>query len=362
MHSALPKSPSRRQFAIAISLATIGPMPLVTRAQVLEGCAAVVGIIAGISGMSDSASMKSTLRTIARRLSEIIANQQVIIKEMRELKLLVVETAFISWRDAYARRLTTYDRQLQILISDLEAAKYKVEGRLKSDFEVLSRDCFVTTDEIGQMDVWAFPSFATGVATVLLADRVLGTSVERTKKTKEKFVERITKWLDASFEASLPAIIQRTKAEVAKRTADLQGRGRTYVTADGWEIKGRCHRKAKTTLTVSGSFEQGFAGSQVTVADKYWVCEDIDMPSSVELPLATYSIDNPGILARPMGAGPDVDAAVPIPVVPGFNPSGHAIVDDFNRERIAIYELMVVNSKQEILHTQMTDLKKLLTA
>lgn len=339
------------------------PVTLIAGMTALQVGAAAVSIVSGIVGMIDSANMKRTLRQISLQLGTVINLQYAIINELREMKLLILETAFISWRDSYARRLSSYNAHLLILFADYETNG--LSERLTNDFEELSRECTLTTLDIGQMDVWAFNSFASGVATVLLTERVLRASAKRLAETKVQFVAPLTIWLDAQRPTSLPRIIDKTEADVNARIVALNARPRSYVTHDGYETtdRGRCYRKAKTTLTVSGDFENGFSGSNVYWADNTWRCREF--PSELlrnDVPLsAQLAREKSGSLTLMSGAAIAPPQTIVIPVVPGFSPSEFAIVDDFNRERVAIYELMAVNAKQRIMLQQMRTFKMALS-
>lgn len=48
--------------------------------------------------------------------------------------------------------------------------------------------------------------------------------------------------------------------------------------------------------------------------------------------------------------------------VPPFNPSGNDFVDSFNRDRIAIFQLMYTLEQQRVLMKQMLDLRSTLVA
>lgn len=357
---------SRRRLLVASAIAPfLSQTPArgeIASAAALAVAASVVSIVAGISGMVSDADMRRQLRRVSNQLSVVIAQQDVIIAELRAMKLLIVEAAYLAWKGAYQRRLSSFDRQLQILITAYEAANFKLTPRLKDDLEELSRECTLTTLDIGQMDVWAFTSYASGVATVLLADAMLRTPKARIAATKSQFAAAINRWTDASHDDSLPAINETTNKEIQLRLKKLAERPRSYVVYDGWEVNDDggllCRRRTKTTLTVTGQFEQGFSGSLSSSSDRVWKCEDRfpRTPNDVDVSIGLIELMNAGRAQTGMapfavGGG---DPAASIPLVPGFEPTGQAIVDDFNRERVAIYELMAASAKQKLLATQMS--------
>lgn len=296
-----------------------------------------------------------------------------ILDSIRELRVYIDEASRRSWRDAYARSITSYNDQLDIYFADLIGAKWVLDQRLRTDFEDLSKDCANTTFSIGQMDVWAYPSFATGVIVVTLADRILKTPPARVAETKLKFKGYVDKWLDPASPASLPRLITTTDADVAGRTAVLANRTRGYVLADrrvdaGSDGDTSCTERVVDTLTVSGSLEAGFTGAMSTSRSEKRcrvihdgchnprICMTATDPNvaGIESRVARRAAGSNSILTLS-------DNPLPIPVVPGFTPSGYEIVDQFNRERVAIYELMAASARQKQLQVEMEKMRTALS-
>lgn len=363
----------RIMFAAGAALCVPGKVKAVEPITVLQAAAAVVGIVAGLSGMASDASLKKGINKILARLDVVIANQELILEELRGLKIYIDEALHRSWREAYARNIASYNDSLDVYFADLDANNWVLNKRLREDFEDLSKDCANTTFSIGQMDVWAYPSFATGVIVVLLADRVLRTSPQRVAETKQKFVKYIDQWLSPNSAKSLPAIIAQTSAEITDRTNRLNSRVKTYILSDrrvdaGGDGDVYCTERVAEQLTVSGSLEAGYSGAVRTIREDRR-CRVIRDPCRNPRFCVTSVDENfagiEGRIARRIEGSVSVyslaDEPIAVPVVPGFSPSGYAIVDEFNRERVSIFELMAVNARQKQLQQEMEKMRRALS-
>lgn len=363
----------RVMFAAGAALCAPGKVKAVEPITVLQAAAAVVGIVAGLSGMASDASLKKGINKILARLDVVIANQELLLEELRALKIYIDEALRRSWREAYARNIASYNDSLDVYFADLDANKWVLNKRLREDFEDLSKDCANTTFSIGQMDVWAYPSFATGVVVVLLADRVLRTSPQRVAETNQKFVKYIDQWLNPNSNKSLPAIIAQTSAEIADRANKLNSKVKTYVLSErrvdaGGDGDFYCTERVAEQLTVSGSLEAGYSGTVTTIRDDKR-CRVIPDPCRNPRRCITSVDENvagiEGRIARRKEGSISVyvlaDEPIAVPVVPGFSPSGYAIVDEFNRERVSIFELMATNARQKQLQQEMEKMKRALS-
>ncbi|MGZ3236773.1 MAG: hypothetical protein ACXWIN_04980 [Burkholderiaceae bacterium] len=364
-----PQSPrlDRRRFIIASCVAAVhSAFP--TRVWALEpltclqAAAAVVGIVAAISGMASDTSLRKNTDQILSKLDLVIANQEAILADLRALRIYIDEALLISWRDAYARNIASYNEQVDIYIADLKTKKWNMDQRLRDDFEFLSRDAYNATLSIGQMDSWAFPSFGTGVAVILICDRILKSSPDRVTKTKEKFRACLDSWLNPNNLKSMPKEIEKTTTEISQRTATLNARSRTYLLRnDIVAVDNICTEKITDTLTISGTLEGGFSGAITTTrSDRRCTHTPICNLRNCPAVLDSTTAENELLIAK---RRPEISLPadnVPIPVVPGFMPSGYAIVDDFNHERVGIYELMAINARQKQLAIEMDRMKKAL--
>lgn len=373
----LPISESRRQalralFAAGTALCVPGKAKAIDPITVLTAAAAVVGIVSGLAGMASDASLRNGINMILSKLDVVIANQELLLEELRSLKIYIDEALRRSWRDAYARNIASYNDSLEVYFADLKANKWSLNKRLREDFEDLSKDCANTTFSIGQMDVWAYPSFATGVIVVILSDRILRTSPQRVAETNQKFVKYIDQWLNPESSKSLPVIIAQTLAELLDRTNKLNTRQRTYVLTDrrvntgGGDPEVFCTEHVVEQLSVSGTLEAGFNGTISTTRDDKR-CRVFHDTCSGRRCLMIIDSDvagvEEGIARRKDGISVFAltDEPIAIPVVPGFTPSGYSIVDEFNRERVAIFELMAINARQKQLQQEMNKMRKALS-
>ena len=215
--------PSRRRFLIATG-ATIFTLPRGLRAQepltYLQVAAAVVGIVAGIAGLASDSALRSGIDKLSAKLDVVIAYQIEILKEIEALRLYFDLANFIAWRDAYSRSLTAFRQQLNEYLAEYKESKGSLNTRLRNDFEDLSREADHVTLATGQMDPWAFAAFGTGVAIVLISERILKGSPGRIRVVKNNYLVHINNWLGASPK-SLPKLIGETTSLIAQRSAAL---------------------------------------------------------------------------------------------------------------------------------------------
>jgi len=329
----------------------------------LQAAAAVVGIVSGIAGMGSDASLKKSINEILGKLDVVIANQLAIIEDLRSLRIYIDEALLRSWRDAYSRAITSHKEILDVCFADLVANKWVLTPRLRSDFQDLSLDCSQATLSIGQMEIWAYPSFATGVAVVLLCERALGAKSERVKELKAKFLKPVETWLDPALPKSLPASIAALNGEIAARLAALNGRARSYVLRDQrvnevTDGDTYCTSRVIDTLTVNGSFESGFSGAiSTSVSEKRCRVVRDPCPRHCIVTADAGVADVEHRASRRMS----LQGAALTVVVPGFTPSGIAIVDEFNTERVAIYKLMASSARQVALQDEMVKMRGVLS-
>ena len=361
---------SRRKFIVAVG-ALAGSYGLADSASAIEpitclqAAAAMVSIVSGIAGMASDAKLRDGIDEIIAKLDLVVANQEAILADLKALRLYIDEALLRSWRDAYARNIVSDNDLLDVYLTDLSRAGWMLDNRLRDDFEDLSRDANTVSLNIGQMDPWAFPSFCTGAAVVLVCERILKASPDRVRKVKEKYREVISKWIDANNPRSISREITKTADEIKTRTDALNARARSYVirsnrVSDGGNADtGGCSVLVTETLTVSGTFDTGYTGAiSRTESDRRCRPPRRHIPSSVLIDKAELNIE-----ARIASRNPRIAAtgiSTNIPVVPGFTPSGYDIVDTFNRERIAIYELMAVHVRQQELASEMERMRKAL--
>ena len=328
----------------------------------LQAAAAVVGIVTGIMGAKNDTQVRGLLNSISNKLDTVLANQVVILQEIAALRLFFTDALLASWREAYGRSINAQHDRLKVYIADYLAEKHLPKD-LEDDFRTLSSDCLQSTTEIGQLDVGAFPFFGTGVATVLTCERVLKANAARIAELKATFRKYLDHWLDPANPRSIVGCMAKLEREAAAIKADLEQRGRTHLLSESQRHNSDgdvwCTERVRVWLTVSGDLQSGFGGSVRTEIDNK-KCKPVrpDRPcrACIEL-VGSEGID--ALMARrsPKGFWTTGLTDSDIPVVPGFTPSGYEIVDQFNRGRVAYFELLAALVRQQIVKQQMEALR-----
>lgn len=371
MNTAIPR---RRVLVQMLAALGVGVLPqsralAIDPITALQAAAAVVGIVAGISGMVSDADLKNRMDEIQQKLDQVIANQGLILDEIKALKVYVDEALEVSWRNAYSRQLVGQRDRLDILLADYVSHRRRLSSNLRDEFTVLGGEATQTTVAIGQMDFWAFPSFATGVVTVLLCDLILGHKPARRAETRAVFLKYVETWLNSEGHKSITAQIAQAESEVALRRRRLEERGRTYVVKDETvrESEGGfdwCEVRTTQTLTVRGDFAAGYSGT-VREEVKRGRCHHAPICFRRGLCLVSASSEEAQIeslVLRPDWVTANFNEPIEVPAVPGFSPSGYAIVDQFNRERIAIYEAMAALAKQKLLAREIENMRRVMAS
>lgn len=349
--------PKRRVLLLgAVSILGTASLPRAVRAAspvtYIEAAEAVVNIISGVAGLFGDDGLRDAMKQILSGIEGVLAQQERIIKDLASLRLHVDEALFASWQAAYARRIVSYHQQLANYTADLDAARWRVSPRLRADLEALSRDATTTTLEIGQMDPWAFQSFGIGVSLVLTADKILGTSSQRSAETRKGFRDAIDRWLDQGNPRSLVSEQSRMDAFIAKLTSDLNARPRSWVTRHQRIDDGESWHDEDDIVTVNGTIESGFAGQQRTVKGEEHRRQYHDCRGSACKLSRVLSADSRLSSMAPKAGTPQATI-----IVPGFSASGWLIIDSFNKDRIAVYEAMAAKERQQILQMTMAEAK-----
>lgn len=339
---------SRRSFVVGV-LATSSSMTLRIRAAaafepmtVLAAGAAVVGIIGGVSGLLSDARKEAVLKEINGKLDAVIRGQEVIIAELQALRLYIDDALFRSFRENTIVRMNAHQDRYEVLIVE------RISSGNRGEFVDLETAVSQTAFELGQYDTPAYVAFGAGVGMTLALHQAIGLSKERFNKLKAVFKRSYDRWLDPSNPKSIVVLLAATTGEINSRKSALAARPRSYSRT---YTRGRCDYESVTTVT--GDFDNGFRGS---VGERTVYCEPREpRPCNPRICALIEEFDETERavsvkLEAVRLTAPDANAAVE---VPSFVPSGIGEVDEMNRERIAIYELMNIAARQQIIKEQM---------
>jgi hypothetical protein len=153
-------------------------------------------------------------------------------------------------------------------------------------------------------------------------------------------------------------LISETANEISSRITSLNGRQRRYVVGHEGTVADPvpgCSYYVTNTLTVTGSFQDGFSGSVETKEEHHTCNRDGARGGNHSAMLDGGSGKLQRVNFEVPSTGPvDNLINIPIPSVPPFIASPQEIVNIFNHDRIAIYELMALNGQQRQLAVEMT--------
>ncbi len=328
-------------------------------ATVLAAGAAVVGIVSGVASFFSDARKERVLSQINGKLDAVIRSQSLILAEIADLRLFIEEALSRSFRENAIVRMNAHQDRFEVLSSD------KVTSANRGEYIDLQADVSQSAFELGQYDTPAYIAYGAGVAMTLAIHLAVGGTRERHQALKKVFVRAYDRWLDPNNAQSIVAIIASTRSEIERRVAALNGRPRTFTAS---ERRGLC--TYTTVTTVNGDFTSGFSVTQSqshecelpdicdrrpTLCPRALGEEFLGTEEEVSQNLAGL-MTSLQATATPL-AVPSVET-----VVPEFIPSGHGVVDEMNRERIAIFQLMNVLSRQEVIKGQMEECRTALAA
>jgi hypothetical protein len=321
---------------------------------VLAASAAVVSIISGVATFLSDSRKEALLREINGKLDAVIRNQEIILSEIRALKLYIDESLYRSFRENTIVRMNAHQDRFEVLITE------RPNNSNKSEYIDLETSVSQTAFELGQYDTPAYIAFGAGVGMTLALHQVVGLGKDRFKKLKEVFKRPYDRWLDANNTKSIIAIVAATKTEVDQRTKNLNARPRTVKFEN---TQGRC--TYTTVITISGDLTNGFSGVSTTsktcfdppdICDRNpRMCPTVlgDEFQSTEMQVTNRLLGYLSILTTS-----DAKEVT----VPQYIPSGVAPVDEMNKERIAIFELMNLMARQQMIQEHMEKCRSALAA
>lgn len=239
----------RKAPAQALTLVPVPVAYVVAGATISSGIAAVVGFFT-------DRERTRVLKEISRKLDRVLENQELILSEIRALRLYFDEALERSWRNSHARALGAIKERFEILLNEPV-----LNARVRDQLVRLSDQCLQETLSIGQFDLGAFPFFASGVLINLSIYRLIRISPSVQRATKKKFQAKVDWWLSPTNDRSIVTAITKNTKELNKLRDDVAAAPRV-VKKFANRSEGRCTWTIETTVTISGSLETEFTGSQ----------------------------------------------------------------------------------------------------
>jgi len=329
------------------------PRPSFAQWQVVLAVAAsVVGIVSGISGMHTNAEILSDIQEIDDKLNSVISLEYEILNEISELKMYIDQAILNGWAQSYGRDIDAYSTEFNAL----SVAPNQNDRQIHARWLALAQSSPQTSVRMGDVEFGIFPFFAHGVAVSQISFRMTNFPIASQRAYYARFATQIDKWLDPQNPRSITQSLATLAAEIPSRRQALDGLPSKVLINTTTEIAGNgggapCHRNTFYYVNISGTFDNGYSGTQsVEVAN--WVCPQPPPghhPHVLDLEVAEQSITRALSPATPAGGA-----------IPVFTPSGYAVVDARNLERIAILQLMAAQGIQQGMSAQMDILRRTL--
>lgn len=323
-------------------LAELGPQLVLSAGQAM---ADLVGEVSGILAREKELAL---LNEISGKLDIVLRNQERILSEIQALRIFVQDTF----------RNETIQTMNALAGSYASLSRSKPDSAHRAEYVAFHSRLVEITNNLAGRDTPAYIAHSAGVTMALAIEHLYPGYYDRTRfeTAREVFKKAYDHWLDPANAESIVTIIATTKAEVDRRAAALKARPLVVEYATDSD---NC--TVTTTVRISGSLATGYTGTVST--DRY--CRPDDNPCS-KFPDACFIAENSisegavrARIARMLGLAPQNPTEIP---VPPFTPSGIAVVDDMNRERIAIIELMNQQARQEVMQAQMVQMQQALGA
>ena len=360
----MPSYVGRREFLRGggiLALGTILGSPRVAAqgweevALVLSISSSVVGIVSGVSGMITNNDILSKIEDIRQKLDEVISLEYTILKEIDLLKLYIDQAILNGWALAYGRDIDAFGTEFDAL----SAAPDQTVKVIKDRWSTLAVTTPEVTVRLGDVDFGIFPFFAYGVAISLISFRFVKFPIASQRKYYSKFATQLDHWLDPANARSIPNSISSLGAEITRRQNALNNLPSKVLLSEVSDRNGppRCYRHIDTYVNINGDFKIGYSGTQTTEASD-WTC--LEPPPGFGGGNKAKGVGVGELaIARALGIKIE-DAANTIPTIPVFTPSGNAVVDARNQERIGIFQIMVSQAIQQGMSDLMDALRKTL--
>jgi hypothetical protein len=333
---------------------TIRPIALLAQGWeevglVLSICSSIVGIVSGISGMIANNQILDTLQDIEQKLDQVISLEVEILNAIATLKLYIDQAILNGWAQSYGRDIDAYGTEFNALA----VAPNQKDQKIQSRWQALGQVAPETTVRLGDVEFGIFPFFCHGVAITLVTFRLINFPISSQRQYYGRYAGQIDKWLDPNNPRSIPNSISSLGNQIATRRKALDNSPKKVLINTVSEQDSHCFRHHDTYVNIAGTFDTGYTGTQSTEVGP-WQCLD---PPPHHGPNPAFGTAERAI-AKSLGA--QLEVADDVPTVPVFTPSGYAVVDARNQERIAIFQLMATQAIEQGMSEQMDLLRKTL--
>jgi hypothetical protein len=323
-------------------LALLGPQLVLAAGQ------AMVELIAQVSGILARDRELALLNEISGKLDIVLKNQQRILEEIQALKIFVQE----SFRNEVMITMGSLGDRYAAL------SKEEPDRAHRAEFVGFYNRVAEVTGSLGRRDTPAYIAYGAGVTISLAIQHLYPEYFHRAdfEETRKGFKAPYDRWLDPKNTEGIVTIVSNTQREIDKQKVELDASPRTVVYQHRSDF---CTET--TTVTISGDLNSGFTG-QATTSQHCTPERRCTVRSCAPLvnEQAFTEREVKSRLLGMLGVSPPAEV-VDVPI-PQFAPSGFAVVDEMNRKRISIFEMMNRLARQQVMQQQMEKMRDMLAA
>ncbi|MBV8048792.1 MAG: hypothetical protein JO171_16705 [Paludibacterium sp.] len=332
----------------------------------MTAVADAVGIVSAVISYQQNQQILGELSAINAKLDDLLRGQKEILQAIQALPAAMDAAVLSNWALSYERDITSYSTEFAALV----VAPNQGDPNIKSRWQTLATNAPETTVRLGVLDYGVMPFFAHAVALTIATFNVANFPIESQRKYYAQFISQMASWLSSANPHSVPIVVQALNTQIAARQTALGAAPTKVLIAQSMEALPQtggppCVRDAFTYANISGSFESGFTGTQSVEYDG-WRCPPLyphghpTIEPHPEAPPRPHAIE---AIAKALGL-PQTNTATHAtpPPIPVFTPSGIAVVDARNQERIAILQLIAESADLQNLENQISDLQRQLSA
>ncbi|MFZ1318004.1 MAG: hypothetical protein WAQ56_01610 [Candidatus Nitrotoga sp.] len=298
----------------------------------LAAAAAIATIVGAVVGVVSGIDTSKKLGEINARLDAIIATQEQILDELRNMRFYFDAKLLGQWQDINENTIKVqFLRFAGRVDSPLTSG---LTDELTQILRDLENPAFSLATKFG---VAAYVSFASALSLELLIYRKLLKPRIEIQNISGAYAKALRiGWLNKNDPASIYNLIDDTAREIPRRIAELNARARTYEVGHRTDYDGgtECTVNVTVFTNITGTFDSGFTAkpSEAGGSKKCGSAPGCHNPRTC---LQANAVDE--LLGKATSQITTEEPTFNLPDVPPFIPSGNGYLDSFLRERTDIF-------------------------
>ena len=319
-------------------------MPLSgVKAQYVEAAIAIVKVVISaieqLKAAHQQAAMVATVAEINLKLDFVLRNQIVIISELAKIE------------NDVSNIVPDLTQQKLQAVADKFAAFESVSFKVpQSQLIALLSDAESATTELVDLQYPLFSGFAAGWAIMIILLKLTQQSAQLSSFSSS-YKPRVAKWLDATDQRSLSALIDVKKADIESRRSALETNASQnphwYSEVSVFNLHAACTQKVG--VNISGTFVSNFTGTQLLAPNLDCVSylPSPQVPShAIIAPTMPHSIEHSEI--SDIKPSTNIQPAYSLPLDSGVSSDIPPLQSVLNERSSIIKEMIYVNSLQSM--------------